>query len=151
MYKTRNYPLLTASVRSYCCQGCVFAVLSSDDVTKKGRNSEARLFEMVYTYLKFHINPPYIAFVINCILTHTFFFPLVYLGGYNINILYICSNLKRKNYVSARIVFLLKFIYYEHCVFYVLFLDFTQMHYCCNTFSVLCPSVFHFSHFRLFL
>ena len=25
-------------------------------------------------YLKFHINPPYIVYVINCILTHSFFF-----------------------------------------------------------------------------
>ena len=31
-----------------------------------------------YMHLKFHINPPYIVYVINCILTHTFFFPWVY-------------------------------------------------------------------------
>ena len=30
-------------------------------------------------YLNFHINPPYIVYVINRILTHTFFFPLVYM------------------------------------------------------------------------
>ena len=28
-----------------------------------------------YMYLKFHINLPYIVYVIKCILTHTFFFP----------------------------------------------------------------------------
>ena len=27
-----------------------------------------------YMYLKFHINPPYIVYILNCILTHTFFF-----------------------------------------------------------------------------
>ena len=27
-----------------------------------------------YKYLKFHINPPYIVYTINFILTHTFFF-----------------------------------------------------------------------------
>ena len=50
LYKTRNYPLHTASVRSSpTAVKDVFTVSSSDDVTKKGRNSEARLFEMVYT------------------------------------------------------------------------------------------------------
>ena len=30
-------------------------------------------------YLKFHINTPYIVYVIKCILTHTFFFLSVYI------------------------------------------------------------------------
>ena len=49
LYKTRNYPLHTAPVRSSpTAVKDVFTVSSSDDVTKKGRNSKARLFEMVY-------------------------------------------------------------------------------------------------------
>ena len=41
-------------------------------------------------YLKFHFNPPHIVYVINCILTHTFFFPWVYM--------YICKTQTKLKY-----------------------------------------------------
>ena len=57
LYKTRNYPLHTASVRSSpTAVKDVFTVSSSDDVTKKGRYSVARLFEMVYNKIKVYFD-----------------------------------------------------------------------------------------------
>ena len=39
---------------------------------------KVRIGKAIIMYSKFHINPPDIVYVINCILTHTFFFPWVY-------------------------------------------------------------------------
>ena len=38
--------------------------------------------EKFFMYLKFHINPHYIIYVINFILTHTIFFPWLYMYKY---------------------------------------------------------------------